>query len=136
MIDDPKFATNAARVKHQAEIDIVVGGWIAARSRKEVLAIFDAEGITAAPVNNIADNAADPHFIERGIYVTANNPAGDTAMDNVPMHQPLPIMENNLDRLRMPAPTLGQHSRAELAKAGFQDDEIDQLIAQNVISQP
>jgi crotonobetainyl-CoA:carnitine CoA-transferase CaiB-like acyl-CoA transferase len=114
----------------------VVGSWIAARSRKDVLAIFESEGITAAPVNNIADNAADPHFIERGIYVTANNPAGDTAMDKVPMHQPLPIMENNLDRLRMPAPTLGQHSRAELAKAGFQDDEIDQLIAQNVISQP
>jgi crotonobetainyl-CoA:carnitine CoA-transferase CaiB-like acyl-CoA transferase len=59
-----------------------------------------------------------------------------TAMGKVPMHQPLPIMENNLDRLRMPAPALGQHSRAELAKAGFQDDEIDQLIAQNVISQP
>jgi crotonobetainyl-CoA:carnitine CoA-transferase CaiB-like acyl-CoA transferase len=57
-------------------------------------------------------------------------------MGKVPMHQPLPIMENNLDRLRMPAPALGQHSRAELAKAGFQDDEIDQLIAQNVISQP
>jgi crotonobetainyl-CoA:carnitine CoA-transferase CaiB-like acyl-CoA transferase len=52
------------------------------------------------------------------------------------MHQPLPIMENNLDRLRMPAPTLGQHSRAELAKAGFQDNEINQLIALNVISQP
>jgi crotonobetainyl-CoA:carnitine CoA-transferase CaiB-like acyl-CoA transferase len=136
MIDDPKFATNAARVKHQAEIDIVVGGWIAARSRKEVLAIFDAEGITAAPVNNIADNANDPHFIERGIYVAATNPATDAAMGKVPMHQPLPIMENNLDRLRMPAPTLGQHSRAELAKAGFQDNEIDQLIALNVISQP
>ena len=41
----------------------------------------------------------------------------------------LPVMENNLDRLRMPAPTLGQHSRAQLIKAGFQDGEIDQLIA-------
>ena len=132
MIDDPKFATNAARVKHQAEIDRVVGGWIAARSRQEVLAIFDAEGITAAPVNNIADNADDPHFIERGIYVTA----ADATTGEVPMHQPLPVMENNLDRLRMPAPTLGQHSRAQLIKAGFQDGEIDQLIAQNVISQP
>ena len=110
----------------------MVGGWIASRSRKEVLAIFDAEGITAAPVNNIADNADDPHFIERGIYVTATNPT----TGKVPMHQPLPIMENNLDRLRMPAPTLGQHSRAELAKAGFRGDEIEQLIAQNVISQP
>ena len=78
--------------------------------------------------------------VERGIYVTATNlekgAVTNPVMGNVPMHQPLPIMENNLDRLRMPAPALGQHSRAELAKAGFQDDEIDQLIAQNVISQP
>ena len=131
MIDDPRFATNAARVEHQADIDAVIGGWIAARSRKEVLAIFDAEGITAAPVNDIADNAADPHFIERGIYISAEDAAGDA----VPMHQPLPLMENNLDRLRFPAPRLGQHSRTLLAEAGFQHDEIDQLIEQDVINQ-
>jgi len=46
----------------------------------------------------------------------------------------LPIMQNNLGRLRFPAPTLGQHSRSLLAEAGFHDDEIDQLIADHAIA--
>jgi len=94
------------------------------------MTIFESEGITAAPVNDIADNAADPHFIERGIYVAAEDMSGS----EVAMHQPLPIMQNNLGRLRFPAPTLGQHSRSLLAEAGFHDDEIDQLIADHAIA--
>jgi crotonobetainyl-CoA:carnitine CoA-transferase CaiB-like acyl-CoA transferase len=129
MIDDPKFATNAARVKNQHEIDAVIGGWIGARTRSEVMAVFEAEGITAAPVNTIADNAEDPHFIERGLYVTADD--GDGA--SVPMHQPLPMMENNLDRLRHAAPRLGQHSRAVLRRLGHDDDVIDRLVADEAI---
>lgn len=130
MIEDSRFSTNAARVEHQAEIDKIIGGWIAKRNRQEVMTIFESEGITAAPVNDIADNAADPHFIERGIYVAAEDMSGS----EVAMHQPLPIMQNNLGRLRFPAPTLGQHSRSLLAEAGFHDDEIDQLIADHAIA--
>ena len=129
MLDDPKFATNTARVQNQQQIDAIVGGWIAARTRDEVMQIFTEQGITAAPVNTIADNSEDHHFIERGIYVTTTNDEGN----DVPMHQPLPIMENNLTRLRYPAPRLGQHSRAILHHAGHDDDLIDRLIADGVI---
>ena len=41
LIDEPWFATGAGRAEHADELDEAVGGWIAARTRDEVLAAFE-----------------------------------------------------------------------------------------------
>ena len=40
-IDEPWFATGAGRAEHADELDEAVGGWIAQRSRDEVIDAFD-----------------------------------------------------------------------------------------------
>ncbi|HEY9346920.1 MAG TPA: CoA transferase, partial [Inquilinus sp.] len=47
---DPRFATNADRVRNRVVLDAVIGEWIGARDRDTALSIFRSEGITVGPV--------------------------------------------------------------------------------------
>lgn len=129
MITDPRYATNEARVSRRQEVDSIVGGWIGARSRDEVLKIFGEDGITAAPLYNIADICADPHFIERGIFVDVP----DKEHGRIPVHAPLPRLSATPGSLRAPAPALGAHSREVLRAAAFGDAEIEALLTHGVV---
>jgi crotonobetainyl-CoA:carnitine CoA-transferase CaiB-like acyl-CoA transferase len=48
------------------ELDAAVGDWIATRPRRAVLDAFGAARVPVAPVNDLADLAADPHVSARG----------------------------------------------------------------------
>lgn len=63
---DPRFADFAARAEHRAELDELMAAWIGARSSAEVLDAFDAAQAAAAPIYDMADIAADPHYRARG----------------------------------------------------------------------
>ena len=73
---DPRFVGFDGRVAHREEIDECLGAWVGARSRDEVLAEFDRVHAAAAPVYDMADIFADPHYAARGAITT---------VDGVPM---------------------------------------------------
>ncbi|MEM9247138.1 MAG: CoA transferase [Pseudomonadota bacterium] len=127
---DPRYATNEERVKRRAEVDSIVGAWIGARSREEVLSTFEADGVTAAPLYSAADIADDAHFTQRGVCVEVP----DDALGRVAMHAPLPRMSLTPGALRRPAPTIGQHSAEVLAEAGLAPTRIEALCASGVIA--
>jgi crotonobetainyl-CoA:carnitine CoA-transferase CaiB-like acyl-CoA transferase len=74
--DDPRFATFASRGEHRAELDDLVGSWIAARTQAEVIDAFTRAEAAIAPVMTMADIANDPHYAARGTIVE---------VDGVPM---------------------------------------------------
>lgn len=129
MNDDPRYATNEARIARRAEVDAIVGGWIGERTHDEVLSHFEAEGITAAPLRNIADISIDPHFIERGIYVETP----DDDLGWIAMHAPLPRLSHTPGVLRRPAPALGQDTSIVLRGMNFSESEISKLIQSGVV---
>lgn len=129
MIADPRYATNAARVARRAEVDAIVGGWFAARTRDEALEAMAAAGVTAGPLNDIADISADPHFAERGIYLDLPDPELGTAAH----HAPVPRLSATPGRFRRPAPALGQDTEAVLARAGLGVEEIAALRAAGAV---
>jgi len=126
---DPRYATNEARVAHKDEVDMILVEWIGARTRAEVLETVTREGVTAAPLYNVSDISEDPHFIQREIYV--NLPDDD--LGTVAMHSPVPRMSGTPGGFQIPAPQVGQHSRAVLDEAGFDQDQIAALISTGVI---
>lgn len=65
LLADPRFATNAARLVHNDEIQAEVRAWVAARPREDILAVLDGHEVVSAPVNDARDILADPHFRER-----------------------------------------------------------------------
>jgi formyl-CoA transferase len=127
--DDPRFRTNAERIKRRTEVDGIVGGWIGARTLAEAIAFFEEAGVTAAPVYDIAQFLDDPHVQQRGIVVEAP----DDEMGAVPMHDVVPRLSGTPGRLRMAAPTIGQHSDEIYARIGYAADRIAALRARGVI---
>src|SRR5262245_28196307 len=76
--EDPGFKTNAARIKRRDEVDAIVGAFIGARTLTDAVEFFEAAGVTAAPVYDIAQFLEDPHVQERGIVTeVADDEMGD-----------------------------------------------------------
>jgi formyl-CoA transferase len=126
---DPRFKTNAERIKRRAEVDGIVGGWIAERTLAENIAFFEEAGVTAGPVYDIAQFLDDPHVQARGIVVDAP----DDEMGEVPMHAPVPRLSRTPGVLRMPAPAIGQHNDEIYARVGYGEERRAALRAEGVI---
>jgi crotonobetainyl-CoA:carnitine CoA-transferase CaiB-like acyl-CoA transferase len=125
MIEDARFCSNAARVKHRVLVDEAVGGWFATRSREEALAAMRVAGVTVGPVYTIADAVTDAHFRERGIIVEVE----DRELGALPMHNIVPRLSVTPGTWRLPAPRLGEHTAAVLREGGIDEDAIARLRA-------
>jgi crotonobetainyl-CoA:carnitine CoA-transferase CaiB-like acyl-CoA transferase len=128
MIDDPRFATNAARLRHAEECEAPVAAFIAARDQDEALAAFEQAEITAAPVYDIEQLLGDPHVGARGVLVEAP----DGTLDGLAMHGVIPRLSRTPGALRHPAPALGADSRA-LLRPLLGEARFAALVAQGVI---
>jgi crotonobetainyl-CoA:carnitine CoA-transferase CaiB-like acyl-CoA transferase len=84
LVEHDWFATGAGRAAHVDEIDAAVASWIAARSRDEVVAAFEAAEAAVAPVSDARDVVADPQLRAIGAIASAPDPDfGHVLMSNV-----------------------------------------------------
>ena len=123
MIEDPRFRTNADRVKHADECEAPIAAFIAARDLADNLAFFEKAEVTAAPIYDIDQFLADPHVRARGIVVDL--PDGE--LGTVPMHAVVPRLSATPGHIRAPAPTLGEHTAALLGEIGVGAAELEAL---------
>jgi crotonobetainyl-CoA:carnitine CoA-transferase CaiB-like acyl-CoA transferase len=130
MIADPRFATNTARVANADACEAPIIAFIAARDSAEVLAIFEAAEITAAPVYDIDQLVADPHVIEREVLVEYP----DAALGHIAMHNVVPRLSATPGAIRTPAPALGEHTAEILAELGVNADRCAALAARGAIN--
>ena len=110
--DDPRFATNEGRVAHRDLLDAIIGGFIAARSTGENLALFEAAGVTVGPVCSMADLLEHPYTQGREVIVEVE----DADMGSLPMHNIVPRLTVSPGGFRRAAPGLGEHTAEILAE--------------------
>jgi crotonobetainyl-CoA:carnitine CoA-transferase CaiB-like acyl-CoA transferase len=103
--DDPRFATFELRTGHREELDQIVGEWVGARSSADVLAAFDAVEAAIGPVYSMHDLLADPHVIERNVFVE---------VDGVVMQGPVARLTRTPGEVRFVGRTLGADTDAVL----------------------
>lgn len=84
VIAEPWFASGHGRAQHADLLDSLVGGWIAARTRAEVMAAFEEVGAAVAPVYSARDITEDPHIRGTGMVTEVPDPdLGPLLMHNV-----------------------------------------------------
>ena len=69
LADDPRFATNGARVRNRAGLEQVIGPRLAALKRGEALARLEAARVPSGPINSVAEALGDPNTRERGMVL-------------------------------------------------------------------
>ena len=69
LTEDQRFATFAGRTEHRDELEAAMAAWCAERTGDDVLAAFTAAHAAAGPVMDMADIAADPHYLARRTIV-------------------------------------------------------------------
>ena len=129
LIDNPRYRTNADRVKNAAELDAIIGEFIAQRTQAENVAFFEKAEVTIGPIYDITQILEDPHFIER--EVIADYP--DPDMGSFPMHHVVPRLQGTPGSIRTPAPRLGQHNRELLREAGVGAARYEELLRDGVV---
>lgn len=129
LIDNPRYKTNAERVRHAAELDAIIGEFIGKMTLEENLAFFDRNEVTVGPIYDISQIIADPHVKAR--EMVAEYP--DDEMGGVPMHSVTPRLSETPGAIRAPAPRLGEHNAQVLGGLGLSTAELERLAAAGVI---
>ena len=130
LADDPRFATNGARVENRAEMTQLLSQVFAQRRTREWVELLDAAGVANGPINDVAQVFQEPQVRARGVKIELEHPlAGKLPLVASPMRFSETPLEHNLA-----PPVLGQHTEEILRgvlKLG--EPEIARLRADGVI---
>lgn len=95
----PEFLKNADRLANREEMIRRLTEATSGRTRADLLAVCEAQGVPAGPINNMADVMADPQVVARGMHID---------LDGVPgVRSPFRFSDATL-ALHRPAPKLGE----------------------------
>ena len=126
LLQDERFATNAARVANADAVDDVVQEFVGSLPRAEVLRHFDEHEVTMGPVMDIGQVLDDPYVRSRAALVAMADPDAGT----LPMHNVVPRFSRTPGSLRHAAPALGQDTLAVLQEIGYTAADANALCAQ------
>src|SRR5262245_38090208 len=105
LADDPRFKSNAERVKNNDVIVALLQKEVVRRTTADWMAALEAEGIPAGPVLHHDEVFADPQVLARGMVAEVEHArAGRQKTLGVPLK-----MSATQGGVRRAAPTLGQH---------------------------
>ena len=112
---DPRYAGNAARVDNRVALCAELAALFATAPAAHWLALFDAAGVPAGPINSVDQALAHPVAAARGMRIE---------LDGIPMiGSPLNLSESPR-RLDRAPPTLGQHSDEIAREFGFEPEAL------------
>ena len=131
LIDDPRFRTTDARLKHQEELDAILRDFYAQRTLDENMEFIMEHNLTASPVYDIEQILQDPHVQERQVVVELPDPEGE--MESIPMHNVIPFLSATPGAIRRPAPKLGEHNAEIYGELGLSGADLERLAGEGVI---
>jgi len=129
LISDPRFKTNADRVKNAEVLDRIIGEFIATMDQQKCVDFFDNASVTIGPVYDIEQILEDPHFEARNIIVDLP----DDEMGTIPVHNITPRLQSTPGGFSRPAPLLGENTEEVLMGVGYAASEITDLIARKIV---
>ena len=127
---DPRYATNAQRVRHREELVPLLAERIAAQPRQHWLAAMEASKVPGGAINDLGEVFADPQVRERGMVVPMDHPLSDSLRV---VASPIKLSGTPV-AYRLPPPMLGQHTDEVLGELGHGPDAIAAWRREGVIA--
>jgi len=124
---DPRYATNAARCEHRAELDAVIAGWAARLPLADCRAAAEAASLGHARLNRPTELLEHPQLTQRNRWQEIGSPGGP-----VLGLLPPPVVPGWDWRLD-PIPALGEHTLPVLRELGFGADEVEAMRAAGAV---
>lgn len=100
MAFSPAFLKNADRLENRSDMNARLTAATRLRTKADLLAACEAEGVPAGPINDMAEVMADPQVVARGLQIELGGVPGVRA--------PFTFSDAEL-ALHRPAPKLGEH---------------------------
>jgi crotonobetainyl-CoA:carnitine CoA-transferase CaiB-like acyl-CoA transferase len=126
---DPRFATNAARVRNRTELIPRLRQTTVMKTTADWIALLENAAVPCGPINDLAGVFADPQVRHRGLRVDLPHAAGGSAPQ---VANPIRYSATPIDYRRAP-PLLGQDTEAILRELGRSDAEIAALRAAGAV---
>ena len=131
LLDDARFATNAARVGHRKLVTDTLTPVMMRRTTSEWVDTLEALKIGCGPINRLGQVFADRHVQARNTVVHMPHAATPDGVDVIA--NPVRLSETPPD-YRLPPPVLGQHTDAVLTeRLGLRPEELAGLRERGVI---
>lgn len=130
LCDDPRFRDNRARLAHADALDAIIAAWIGARNCEEVVAAFNAAGVSLAAVDGLLRVGANPHFRARGNLIDV----ADDETGPLTIAAPSPRSHSAPGRIRHLGRGLGADNAAVYGDwLGLSRDRLAALVRDRVI---
>jgi len=113
---DARFSTNTSRVANRDELDATLAAIFAQRTTAEWIAMLDGAGVPASAIQSTGKLFNDPQL---AALAQMSEATGGLFAPDLPLE-----FSRGLPAQGAP-PRLGEHTRAVLAEAGFDDHEIE-----------
>jgi len=122
--EDPRFASNADRIRHRHLLIPILQQHFAARPSATWIQHLIAAEIPAAPIQTVGEALNDPQTLSRALIVELEHPALKTVRS---IANPIRF-ESKPALYRLPPPLLGEHTRQILCELRFPDSEIEHAL--------
>jgi formyl-CoA transferase len=130
MIDDPRFNTYEGRSKNRKELNEEIGKVTSTKTAKHWVDMMQEVGVPCGPIYDMGDVFNDPQVKHLGMAWPMEGSAGNFPVVNTPI---VMSRTKNTDKVRLPTPTLGQHTNDILADLGYDADKIADLKSRNIV---
>jgi formyl-CoA transferase len=130
LLADTRFATNADRVRHRAELASELTRALSTRDTEEWVSLLLDAGVPAGPIRDYRESCADPHTLAREMVVEMDHPVeGRVRALGIPVK-----LSETAGSVRRVPPQLGEHTDEILRAAGYSDAEIGELRSEGAVS--
>lgn len=129
--DDPRFATNTARVASRDDLIQLIGARMRKFDSTHWLEVLESQSVPCGPINGLAEVFTDPQVLHRNMKVPVPGASSDTLLM---VGSPLHLSETPVEYRRAP-PALGANTQEVLQDLlGLDERAMWELASQQVIN--